>query len=64
MMPQAHFRLQNVELMVTDINDHNPKFPAVDSEHTFSVDIKEDAPLSVINLDKYLATDEDTGMLL
>nr|XP_039267146.1 protocadherin beta-16-like [Styela clava] len=60
MMPQAHFRLQDFELVVTDVNDHAPKFPKTGGDRIFSLNISEDTPeLTKISLDQYLASDED-----
>lgn len=62
MLPQTHFRLQNFELVVTDINDHSPKFPPSVKNKIIYLNISEDTRvMSTINIDQFMPTDEDIG---
>lgn len=60
MLPQRHFRLLNLDIIIKDINDNNPLFPL----SPIILNITEATTVDdVVNLDQYQAEDLDSGEL-
>lgn len=63
MLPNKYFRIMHFDFLVSDDNDHAPKFPEFQTGEIFSVNVAEDVPIdSTISLDHIMATDADSGI--
>lgn len=58
MLPQRYFSMLNLNVIIVDLNDNTPIFPA----NTITVNVSENAQLgSPVSLNQYQATDSDSG---